>query len=58
MDDADETRAAVLGLEVHDRVEHALPGADHFLIELPELVGRTGREDVGQCEVGHVAAVG
>ena len=58
MDDADETRAAVLRLEVHDRMEHALPGTDHFLIELPELVGRAGREDIGQREVGHVAAVG
>ena len=39
-------------------MEDALAGADHFLIELPELVGRAGREDVGQREVGHVAAVG
>ena len=42
VDDADEARAAVQGLEVHDRMEHPLARADHFLIELPELVGRAG----------------
>jgi len=58
VDDADEARAAVQSLEVHHRMEHPLARADHFLVELPELVGRAGRKDIGQCEVGYVAAVG
>jgi len=57
VDDADEAGAAVLGLEMHHRVQDALAGADDFLVELPELFGRLRGEDVGQRQVGHVAAV-
>jgi hypothetical protein len=51
MHDADETRAAVLGLEVHHRMEHALAGADDFLVELAELLGRLRGKDVGEGQV-------
>ena len=43
---------------MHDRMQDALAGADYFLIELTELGGRLGREDVGEGQVGDVAAVG
>ena len=55
---ADEPRAAVLGLEVHDGVQDALAGADDFFVELAELLGRLRRKDVGEREVRPVAAVG
>ena len=55
---ADEPGAAVLGLEVHHRVQDALARADDFFVELTELLGRLRGEDVGEREVRPEAAVG
>ncbi len=52
VDDPDQTRAAIVGGEVHHGVAHALAGTRHLFVELFKLLKRHLVEDVFQFQVG------